>query len=160
MIKTKLIKSFYQRRELTKSIKGRITGQFSSMANEWIFVTETSKRREQLRQAVHIGEDGPYTNGQAVYDEPRSDGIHGLLILESRIHPAHIMRSNAVNRSRKKMKKKNKKNASLESHFRRCVSVSVSSLPYILFPGKSPELYMIYIYIYKHTLPLSYLAPL
>lgn len=57
---------------------------------------ETPKRREQLRQAVHVGEDGPHADGQAVHDEPRPNGVHGLLVPQPRVRPAHIMGSTST----------------------------------------------------------------
>lgn len=51
---------------------------------------ETPQGRQQLRQAVHVGEDGPHPYRQAVHDEPRPDRVHGLLISQPGVRAARV----------------------------------------------------------------------
>lgn len=51
---------------------------------------ETPEGREQFRQAVHRREDRSHAHWQAVHDEPRPDGIHGILVPQPGVHPARV----------------------------------------------------------------------
>ena len=52
--------------------------------------TETSQRRQQFRQAVHVGQVGPDAHRQVVHDESGSERIRRLLFLESGIRAARL----------------------------------------------------------------------
>lgn len=63
----------------------------------WTFVSvETSQGREQLRQTVHLGEDGSDSHGQVVHDESGSDGVYGFLVSQSGIRATRLNRWNIL----------------------------------------------------------------
>lgn len=65
------------------------------MLNE-ICSVETSQGREQLRQAIHLGEDGFDSHGQIVHDESGSNGVYGFLVSQSGIRATRLNRWNIL----------------------------------------------------------------
>ena len=86
--------------------------------------TETSQRRQQFRQAVHVGQVGPDAHRQVVHDESGSERIRRLLFLESGIRAARL-------RSESKDKPKRTKQSSTS------LSLSLPNLPISFVPAAS-----------------------